>query len=147
MENVTLTNMCMVYDGDGNILVQDKVDPDWGGVCFPGGHVEKGENFAQSVIREVWEETGLTIKNPVLCGIKHWPHKGGRYIVLYYKTDSFDGEIKSSDEGEVFFIKRSELDNYKLASGFKEMLRVFESDSLSENYFTTEDGNWILHTQ
>ena len=40
-------------------LVQEKVDDDYCGVTFPGGHVEYTESFVQSVIREVKEETGL----------------------------------------------------------------------------------------
>ena len=40
-EQVVLTNMCMIYDGKGNILVQDRLDPEWPGVTFPGGHVER----------------------------------------------------------------------------------------------------------
>lgn len=68
-ETVTLTNMCMICDGD-KILVQDKIGDVWGGVTFPGGHVEKGESFTDAVIREVFEETGLTIRSPQLCGIK-----------------------------------------------------------------------------
>lgn len=55
-ETVTLTNMCMVYDDAGNVLVQDKVDKKWSGLTFPGGHIEKGEFFVDSVIREVYEE-------------------------------------------------------------------------------------------
>ena len=61
-ETVTLTNMCMVYDDEGNVLVQDKVDKKWSGLTFPGGHIEKGESFVDSVIREVYEETGLTLE-------------------------------------------------------------------------------------
>lgn len=63
-ERVVLTNMCMIYDGKGNILVQDRLDPEWPGVTFPGGHVEPGESFTKAVIREVWEETGLTLRSP-----------------------------------------------------------------------------------
>ncbi len=121
-----LTNMCMVYD-NGNILVQDRLNKNWPSVTFPGGHVENGESFAESVIREVYEETGLTIEHPVLCGIKSWPiGKRGKYIVLFYKTDRFSGKLKSSEEGEVFWIKREELMNYSLASDFKEMITIFE---------------------
>ena len=52
-EKAVFTNMCMISDGKGNILVQDRLNPDWPGVTFPGGHVEKGESFHNSVIREV----------------------------------------------------------------------------------------------
>ena len=53
-EAAIFTNMCMISDGNGNVLVQDRRDPDWPGITFPGGHVEPGEAFADSVIREVF---------------------------------------------------------------------------------------------
>lgn len=37
-EVVTLTNMCMIYNEKGQVLVQDRVDAKWGGLTFPGGH-------------------------------------------------------------------------------------------------------------
>ena len=92
-ERVILTNMCMVYDGD-RILVQNKVNDDWTGLCFPGGHVEHRESFVKSVIREVKEETGLTIYEPRLCGVKQfYTEKDERYIVFLYKTNRFEGEL------------------------------------------------------
>ncbi|MFZ1540441.1 MAG: NUDIX domain-containing protein, partial [Enterococcus aquimarinus] len=65
-EAAVFTNMCMVYNEQGQILVQDRKKQDWPGITFPGGHVEKGESFVGSVIREVKEETGLTIQSPQL---------------------------------------------------------------------------------
>lgn len=85
-ETVTLTNMCMVYDDAGNVLVQDKVDKKWSGLTFPGGHIEKGESFVDSVIREVYEETGLTIEKPRICGTKDWLRDdGSRYLVVFIR--------------------------------------------------------------
>ena len=134
-ETVVLTNMCMVYDNQGNILVQDRLGPGWPGVTFPGGHVEPGESFTKAVIREVWEETGLTIEHPRLCGLKQFPEEDGtRYIVMLYKANQFSGELQSSREGKVFWIKRSELENYPLPVSFDQMIRVFEDDSLGEQY-------------
>ena len=142
-EAAIFTNMCMVYDQDGNILVQDRKKSDWPGLCFPGGHVEPGESFVESVIREVYEETGLTIENPVLCGTKQFQtEQNERYVVLFYKTDRFHGEVKSSDEGEVFWIPRKSLTQYPLSLDFEEMVRIFESDDLSEFYYYTENGQW-----
>ena len=96
-EKVVLTNMCMVTDGRGNVLVQDRTDPNWPGLVFPGGHVEPGESFVQSVIREVWEETGITVKEPRLCGVKQFQNsENERYVVFLFKADQFEGELKSS---------------------------------------------------
>lgn len=144
-EQAIFTNLCMVYDHNGNILVQDRLDPDWPGLCFPGGHVEPGESFVESVIREVWEETGLTIENPKLCGTKQFQTKRGeRYVVFFYKTDRFSGELQSSNEGKVFWIPRDTLPQYTLCDDFLDMVRVFEQDDLSEFYYYTENGDWKL---
>lgn len=140
-ERVVLTNMCMVCDGAGNVLVQDRLDPSWPGIAFPGGHVEPGESFTEAVIREVREETGLTIQAPVLCGLKQFPlDGGGRYIVFLYRADHFSGELRSSKEGKVFWMRRNELENAELPVSFAQTLQIFESDAWGEHYFHWENS-------
>ena len=142
---VTLTNMCMVYDGD-KVLVQDRVDPDWPGITFPGGHVESGESFCASVIREVFEETGLTIENPRLCGLKEWENQdGSRYIVLFYKTNQFSGQLKSSEEGKVFWSSIESLSGLKLSLDFQQHLDLFFNEDLSEAFYENTGLGWKLH--
>lgn len=144
-ELAEFTNLCMIYDGQGKILVQDRLDPSWPGICFPGGHVEPGESFTQSVIREVWEETGLTIQNPKLCGVKQFQSsKGARYVVFFYITNQFSGSLRSSEEGEVFWISKEELKTRPLVTDFMEMLQVFENDDLNEFYYYMDNGEWKL---
>lgn len=143
IENVTLTNMCMVFDGS-KVLVQEKVDEDYSGITFPGGHVEKGESFSDAVIREVYEETGLKIISPQLCGIKDWFQEDDtRYMVLFYKTDQFEGTVTSSDEGEVYWIELEEMKQKKLANGMEKMLEVFLDENISEYFFYKENGKWL----
>ena len=145
-ERCILTNICLVYKGD-KILVVDRKKKDWPGLTFPGGHVEKNENFHDSVIREVKEETGLKIRNPILCGIEEFKTKDeDRYLMLYYKSDSFSGKIRSSEEGEVFWIDRKDLDKYKLSLDLKRILKVMESEKLSEIIYYDDKGKWRSKT-
>lgn len=145
-ERVTLTNMCMISQ-DNRVLVQNKVNSDWNGITFPGGHVEKNESFADAVIREVQEETGLTIQSPQLCGIKNWTQEdGSRYMVLLYKTDRFKGELKSSEEGEVFWVPWDKLltadTSLNMRDDMRDMLSVFLDEDLSEVYYERKNGAW-----
>lgn len=144
-EKAVFTNMCMITDCSGNVLVQDRMKPDWPGVAFPGGHVEPGESFVESVIREVQEETGLTVENPVLCGIKQFQtDANARYVVLFYKANKYHGTLRSSDEGKVFWLPRKDLNKQALSIDMMEMIRVMESDDLSEFYYYMEAGQWNM---
>lgn len=89
-QEVELTNMCFIYD-ENRILVEEKKGTKYtNGLVFPGGHIEQGESFRDSVIREIKEETGLDIFEPQPCGFKDWIQDDGtRYIVLLYKTNKF----------------------------------------------------------
>ena len=105
-EHCELTNLCMLTDDEGRILVQDRTDPSWPGICFPGGHVEPGESFVESAIHEVQEETGLTILDPILCGIKQFPLQGEDAMSCCCFGPVATGTLTSSAEGEVFWLPR-----------------------------------------
>lgn len=142
-EKAIFTNMCMITDGKGNVLVQDRLNPDWPGICFPGGHVEPGESFVASVIREVREETGLTVENPVLCGVKQFQTESdARYVVLFYKANRYSGTLCSSDEGSVYWLPRQALAEQKLSIDMMDMVKVMESEELSEFYYFMDGNNW-----
>ena len=140
-ERVELTTLCMVSRGE-EILLQNRIKTDWRGYCFPGGHVEPGEAVVDSVIREMKEETGLTIQSPRLCGIKQFPIDGGRYLVFFFKTESYAGNLRSSEEGRVEWIHRKELPNLNKVSDFMEMLKVFDRDDLTEFQYVVDGDAW-----
>ena len=143
---VELTNMCLVYD-EKKVLVQEKTGTKYeGGLVFPGGHVEEGESLRDSVIREIREETGLVIKNPQPCGFKDWILEDGtRYIVLLYKTDQFEGELKNSREGKVSWLDRNDISSANLIWNMRELLEIFETDQYSEFFFQAGKENVGRH--
>lgn len=98
---VKFTNMCMIYDGQGNVLVEEKLVQNSKGLIFPGDHVESNESVAKSMIREIKEKTGLTISNLQFCDIKDWiEYDGSSYMVFLYKTSTYSGRIQYSSEGK-----------------------------------------------
>nr|WP_181008212.1 8-oxo-dGTP diphosphatase [Streptococcus mutans] len=130
--------MCLIEDGNENIVMQIR-DPkrySWSGAALPGGHIEEHEGLVESVIREVKEETGLTIHHPQLVGMKHWYTKEDvRYLVFLYRTSDFEGDLQSSDEGQVRWVARKELAELDLAYDMLNLLRVFEEKNLSELFY------------
>ena len=144
-EQAIFTVLVMVKDPQGRMLMENLVDPGWPGLCLPGGHVEPGESFTSAAIRETFEETGITIENPRLCGVKQFQTKDdARYVVFFYKADRYHGTLHDSDEGAVFWLAPEELGKYPQVPDLLNMIRVFEEDDLNEFYYYKENGAWEL---
>lgn len=132
IEKVIFMNMCMLEDSEGNVLALDKVNDSYTGTTFPGGHVEEGETFTESIIREMREETGLTIKNPKLTGIYHWMVGDIRNIGYLYKANEFEGELISSEEGNVYWISGEEFLKKPLAPGMQQVWQMMHDENANE---------------
>ena len=105
--------------------------------------MEAEESLRDSVIREIKEETGLTISNLQPCGFKDWIEEDGtRYLVILYKTNQFTGNLKSSDEGKAFWVEREEFENLNLIWNMRELLEIFDTDTYSEFFFKLENGEY-----
>ncbi len=139
-EQAIFTHLCLIRKGD-KVVVMDRLKQDWPGIAMPGGHIEAGESLHEAVVREVYEETGLTISNPRLVGMKHWHTKEGiRYLVFLYRTKDFTGEIQSTEEGEIKWVPRKDLVKLDLAYDMLNLLRVFEEEELSELFYAQRLG-------
>ena len=137
-ERVELTVLCLIEDGN-KILLQNRVKNDWKGYTLPGGHVELGESFVDACIREVKEETNLDIKNPKLVGVKQFPGEAGRYVVFLFKTTEFSGNLISSNEGKMEWIEYKDISKIKTVDDFEELLKVMNSNELSEFQYVVKD--------
>ena len=108
----------------------------WSGLTFPGGHVEPGETVVASVIREVQEETGLTVSNLQNCGYIQWynPVKQSQYFVFLFKTSTFSGELTGSVEGSVKWMTLEEMLSGQLAPNMLKYLAVFQNENILQAY-------------
>lgn len=142
-ENVELTVLCLVEDGN-KILLQNRIKKDWRGYALPGGHVELGESFVDAVIREMKEETGLDIKHPRLVGVKQFPIKDGRYVVLLFKATEFSGTLKSSDEGQMEWVESNHLSEINTVDDFEDLMRVINDPALTEFQYLVDGDTWTV---
>lgn len=142
-ENVELTVLCLITDGD-RILLQNRTKNDWQKYTLPGGHVEPGESFVDAVIREVKEETGLDIKNPRLAGVKQFPIEGGRYVVLLFKANEYSGTVVSSDEGQMEWVDSNHLSEIHTVEDFEDLIRVINDPALTEFQYLVDGETWMV---
>ncbi len=155
--NCTLCNMCMIEDkATGRVLVQHrlpKATNPWCRLTFPGGHVEAGESITASTIREIFEETGLTVSKLRMCGVVEWETIGRRavdspaevsdnskYIVFMFRTSAFTGELKSSAEGRMEWMTLDEMRAGGLAPNMEEYIRVLLEDDVPQAYGISGSG-------
>ncbi|VDK13707.1 hypothetical protein OAL24_00504 [Oenococcus sicerae] len=141
-EKVEFTNLIAIYNQQSKqLVVENRLNPNFSGLTLPGGHVEREESFSHAAIREAKEESGLTIKDPILKGIKDFEKDDatGRYVVLLYLATNFTGELFSSSEGQVFWEDLDKLQN--TPNGvfqLDRMLQIIFSESLSELFYSDE---------
>jgi len=114
IEKAELTVLCLIHKDD-EYLLQNRLKNDW---------------------------KGLTIHNPKLCVIKQFPIEEGRYIVFLFRTNEFTGNVVSSDEGEMQWVHKSELENKNIVNDLPELLQVMLTDELTEFQYVIENNSW-----
>ncbi len=141
-ENVELTVLCLLHRNN-QYLLQDRIKKDWQGYTLPGGHIEPGESIVDAVVREMQEETGLTVLNPKLCGVKQFPIEGGRYIVFLFTATEYTGQLVSSAEGAMHWVDKDKLHTVNTVNDLDELLLVMLDENLNEFQYVIEDKKWV----
>ena len=140
MSNCVLMNMCMILNAETKqVLVQDKINSKWSGITFPGGHVDNNESIYESTVREIKEETGLSISDLKQAGIIYMnnPENHDKRLIFLFKTTHFKGKlINETDEGKIYWVSIHKLYDMKLAPNMLEYLELFLNDNLNELYIT-----------
>lgn len=123
-----LTTLCYI-EKDGCYLMlhrvtkSDDINRDkWIGV---GGHFEADESPEDCLLREVREETGLTLRSWRFCGIVTFIADGAapEYMCLY-TSDDFDGTLHNCDEGTLEWVAQERLFELNLWEGDKIFLQL-----------------------
>ncbi|MEQ9296970.1 MAG: NUDIX domain-containing protein [Cyclobacteriaceae bacterium] len=87
----------IVQDENNKILVGKRKGSHSPFFSIPGGHLENGETFEEAAIKEVFEETGLRIKNPVVYCVTNnlttYKNENKHYVSVNLFTNEFEGDL------------------------------------------------------
>lgn len=147
-----LTTLCYI-EKDGCFLMLHRIKKEhdvckdkWIGV---GGHFEQDESPEECLLREVWEETGLTLTNYRFRGLITFIAEGWttEYMCLF-TADEFTGEMKECSEGTLEWVKKEELDSLNLWEGDRIFFRLLNERSdfftLKFRYVGDELREWSM---
>ncbi|MBE5922711.1 MAG: 8-oxo-dGTP diphosphatase [Lachnospiraceae bacterium] len=130
---MSLTTLCYIEKDDCYLMlhrVSKKVDVNKGKWIGVGGHFEKNETPDECLLREVQEETGLTLTSYRFRGLITFISDGWEteYMCLY-TADGFAGELTGCNEGNLAWIKKEQLFNLNLWEGDKIFLKLLLEDA------------------
>lgn len=119
----------VVKDDTGRLLlIQRGHEPDAGRWSLPGGRVEAGETDAEALVREMREETGLTVAPGSLIGALRRPAAGGRVLDIRDYAATVTGGVLTpgDDAADVRWVNPVELSGLPLTAGLAETLRSWQ---------------------
>ena len=133
--DIEITTMCAVFNGNQVLMINRTKS--WTGWAFPGGHLEKGESIVDCVTREMFEETGIVLENPVFMGIANIYNTLNckRHIIYNFTCNKYTGIVKECcDEGAIQWVNVSEIESMHMAEGMEYRIPLFTKEKRQELY-------------
>ena len=108
------SSLCYLFRGDEVLMMhrtRKKNDMNHDKWIAVGGRFEDGESPEDCAMREVREETGLTMTDPRYRGVVTFVNDQYETERMHlFTSESFTGELTDCDEGELVWIKKAEID-------------------------------------
>lgn len=124
----------VVWRGDAVLLVRRGRAPRKGDWSIPGGLQELGETVGETALREVREETGLTVRLTDQLGVVDSVRRddAGRveyhYTLIEFAAEWVSGEpVASDDVDRALWVSQDELDNYALWTETRRIIALSQS--------------------
>jgi 8-oxo-dGTP diphosphatase len=151
-----ITTLCYIEKDDCYLMLhrikkENDLNKDkWIGV---GGKFEEGETPEECLLREVKEETGLTLTSYCLRGVitfisDEW---GCEYMFLY-TASAYDGQLRedkmhSCEEGVLTWVPKSDIENLNLWEGDKIFFRLLETETRLFSLKLRYKGNELVESK
>ncbi|TLS37292.1 8-oxo-dGTP diphosphatase [Pseudalkalibacillus caeni] len=127
--------MVMISDNERVLLINRPDKKGFPGYLAPGGKIDFPESLVEGAIREVKEETGLTVKNLQYKGLDEYvnPIARVRYMVFNYLATEFEGDLlENPPEGELEWVPIDSVENLPMQDWFRKRFPLFFEEGTFE---------------
>lgn len=129
MERSQLTTLCYIEQNDSYLMlhrIKKKEDVNQGKWIGVGGHFEYGESPEECLLREVWEETGLTLTSYTFRGIVTFCYGESCEYMCVYTANAYEGSLKECNEGVLKWVKKEDILHKNIWDGDRIFLPLLE---------------------
>lgn len=145
-----IATLCYVRQAGQTLMIHrikkqnDMHQGKWNGL---GGKLEPGETPEECAIREIYEESGLKVRNPLLKGLLTFPGFANEedWYAYVFVASEFDGDLVESAEGYLAWIPDSKLLELNLWEGDLIFLPWLDQPGLFSGKFIYQDGRLVSH--
>ena len=149
MKTIVAT-LCYVRSGERTLMMHRNKKPGdvhkgkWNGL---GGKLDSGESPDECVVREIREESGLTLLDAKLRGVLTFPafKPGEDWLVFVYTATRFEGELGECAEGDLEWVSGERLATLPLWEGDRIFLPWLEAERFFSGKFVYRDGRLVSH--
>ena len=144
--------LCYIRRDGRTLMIHRNARPDdmhYGKWNAPGGKLEPGETPEECAVREVFEETGLTVSSPRMCGVLTFPAFDGEedWYVFTFTASEFQGNLKRAcPEGELHWIDDGKLQDLPLWEGDRIFMRWLDDSRFFSGKFIYSSGGFREHS-
>jgi 8-oxo-dGTP pyrophosphatase MutT (NUDIX family) len=129
-ERQRMSSLCYLECNGELLMLQRNKEPFCGFWTAPGGKLEPGEDPRRTVIREIWEETGLILSNPRLQMINSETgvERDYNWLVFIFRGTEFNGSLKECDEGILRWLPQKQIYDIKIPDVDRQLLPLIFED-------------------
>ncbi len=138
-----ISSLCYLENGGKLLMLQRNKEPFRGHWTAPGGKLEPPEDPRQTIIREIWEEAGLTLKDPKLKMITSETGEEQEYnwLVFIFRAHQFSGSLKQCDEGILQWVPREKIFDSQIPDVDRKLLPMILENE--KRYFVRLKFNYL----
>ena len=135
---IVLVSSCILFKTNKILISKRPADKPFSNYWeFPGGKLERGENFYDAIIRELQEELGIKVKSKdlsIVDNVSHSYELNNIVIMAVFCLRNWTGIAKAKEGQQIQWLTETDLCKVRFLEGSKTILEKINSNLYGFNH-------------